>query len=395
MAHDEPSAQLHLELREAVQAALATHRPILHHLNADTSWLLQLPRPDSAVRNGGRLYYNILIDPWLGGYQIDFASWFSQQWHREPCAVGSIAAVEELAQEIEILASGLRIGAGRKSSKNAELEDGNLETFIDALAISHEFTDHCHQETLLQLHPDVPVFAVKEAVKVIRGWQHFRTITKIDEFGPADDVDWRSTSVPPLPEWVGIGRLVQHSDVGNLHSALMITFNNQHARTRLSHPNGHSHARKRHATIGPDESEESAEAVIYTPHGIAAQELSMVTRASPTIRTLALVHGLQNVRLKPTKGITALQINRGGLNGLEAQRALNARYWVSTHDEIKRGRGLIGWLLQQQTITPKEASSQLQRSAGDRAEAGTNGRGDASDDTHWVSVGNGESKILE
>jgi len=154
---DAPSAQLHQGLRDAVTRELLQRRPLLHHLNADTSWLLQLPRPAAAAKRGGRVYYNILIDPWLAGGQSDVAKWFSQQWHATESKVKSIAEVEELAREIEILAEGLRLGRGREKSVFGS--DVDIKTFIDAVAISHEFTDHCHKETLLDIDPDVPVFA--------------------------------------------------------------------------------------------------------------------------------------------------------------------------------------------------------------------------------------------
>lgn len=159
-AHDDaPSAQLQLEIRDAMVRKLAARRPILHHLNADTSWLLQIPRPASAVKHGSRIYYNILIDPWLQGGQSDVAKWFSQQWHATESAVKTIAEVEEVARQIEIMAGGLRMGKKRRTS-NLEVAPG-VETFIDAVAISHEFTDHCHKDTLLEVHPDVPVFATE------------------------------------------------------------------------------------------------------------------------------------------------------------------------------------------------------------------------------------------
>jgi hypothetical protein len=153
---DAPSAQLNLELRDAVVKAFATRRPILHHLNADTSWLLQIPRPASAVKHGSRIFYNILIDPWLQGPQSDVARWFSQQWHAIESAVQSIAEVEEMARQIEILAGGLRVQKGRKGLDN--------ESCIDAVAISHEFTDHCHRDTLVEIHPNVPVFATEVCI---------------------------------------------------------------------------------------------------------------------------------------------------------------------------------------------------------------------------------------
>jgi hypothetical protein len=151
---DEPSEQLHLETRDAVVRALATRRPILHHLNADTSWLLQIPRPANAVKHGSRVYYNVLIDPWFVGGQSDVAKWFSQQWHATPSAVQSIAEVEELVRQVELLAGGMRRGSKRRAGADDE-------SLVDAVAISHEFTDHCHKETLLEVHRDVPVFATE------------------------------------------------------------------------------------------------------------------------------------------------------------------------------------------------------------------------------------------
>lgn len=156
---DAASQQIHDEIHDALVKALATRRPVLHHLNADTSWLLQIPRPSNAVKHGSRLYYNILIDPWFTGGQSDVAKWFSQQWHATESAVQSIAEVEALALNVDTLAGGTR----------ENLED---ETLIDAVAISHEFTDHCHKETLLEVHQDVPVFATEVSHDIFRFHKH-------------------------------------------------------------------------------------------------------------------------------------------------------------------------------------------------------------------------------
>ncbi|KAK4950962.1 hypothetical protein LTR10_010955 [Elasticomyces elasticus] len=394
MASDEPFEQLHAELRAAVQNSLGSRRPVLHHLNADTSWFLQIPRPESAVRNGGRFYYNILIDPWFQGTQTDFAAWFSRQWHATKSAVGSIAELEELAWESEVLTAGLRTGSSSRKS-NAAVE--HEQTFIDALVISHEFTDHCHKETLLEVNADVPVFATKEALKVIQGWKHFRSTTLIDVFGVHGDTDWRGTSSPPLPAWIGIGRLLQKHDMGNLHSALLITFNNRHVRTKLNKAIKPAVNRtKRHEAIALNEDEEAAEAIIYTPHGIASSDLTLLPEASPPIHTLALLHGLHNVRLGGA-GRAAMQINLGAKNGLEVQRLLKADYWIGTHDEIKEGKGLVGWLLRRDDVTYGDA---VKKGWKDKDGKSGNSKKELSevlsdlDGTNWVELRNGESKVL-
>ena len=49
------------------------------------------------------------------------------------------------------------------------------------------------------------------------------------------------------------------------------------------------------------------------------------------------------------------QLNLGALNGLKAQRKSGAKYWVSTHDEVKIGGGLIAPFLRRKVWTIKEA----------------------------------------
>jgi hypothetical protein len=132
------------ELRASILASQGTE-PILHHLNADSSWLVQIPYPPHSPGSEGRKFFNIVLDPWLSGPQSDVASWFSKQWHAIPPHYSSISAVEELCREVEAL---LGDGEGKGEAR-----------WIDAVAISHEFTDHCHEGTMRELNPNTPIFA--------------------------------------------------------------------------------------------------------------------------------------------------------------------------------------------------------------------------------------------
>ena len=64
-----------------------------------------------------------------------------------------------------------------------------------------------------------------------------------------------------------------------------------------------------------------------------------MTVAVPPVRTLALIHGLHEVKL------ARQQLNLGAENGLLVQRQLGAKYWIGTHDEVKHASGLVSWLL--------------------------------------------------
>ncbi|KAF2864882.1 hypothetical protein BDV95DRAFT_508490 [Massariosphaeria phaeospora] len=381
---DAPSAQLHLEIRDAVVRALATRRPILHHLNADTSWLLQIPRPASAIKHGSRIYYNILIDPWFVGGQADVARWFSQQWHATESAVKSIAEVEELAQQVELLTGGMRLGRGSIRKRNVEVE---TETCIDAVAISHEFTDHCHMETLLEVHPNVPVFATDDAAKLVASWGHFRTVVTTPTFTDAA-TDWHDYSLAPLPSWLSISRLTAHKDTLFYHSALLITF--------ATHPFLPTTPKKRPSlSINGDGFDfdaanppsEPAECIIYTPHGIPHTALAPVAAADPPLHTLAFLHGLHDVSITNTS-----QLNLGAKNGVLAQRFLRAKYWIATHDEVKTGGGLMRFFLKRKIWTLDDA---LREARAELSGADTYMDDDEFGDVRFEDVGNGESRILE
>jgi hypothetical protein len=379
---DDPSTELHQLIRDSIIRSLAIRRPLLHHLNADTSWLLQIPRPASAIRHSARIYYNILIDPWLTGGQSDFASsWFSQKWHATPSAVSSITAVDELAREIELLGGETFLDARHRKHSVEEQEQvqEEIRTFVDAVAISHEFTDHCHKNTLLTVDRDVPVFATEKAATLIRSWGHFRDVHTVPPFTSASS-DWRANSLPPLPEWLSISRIVAEKDTQYSHSALVIAFNTT--------PFTYSFSSSISAY-------DAAEVVIYTPHGVTAEALAPVSEADPPLHTLALIHGLHDVAIG-----SAQQLNLGAHNGLRAQRLLNAKYWVGTHDAVNKAYGLVSWFLRRKVVSIEEAVAAARKLAKDAdGDAVMNGdvlgAGDEWDHVKFEEIGNGESRILE
>lgn len=343
------STQLQTTLNDSIREALNSHRPLLTHLNADTTWLLSIPYPSRADNTFNKSYYHILIDPWLRGGQSDVAAFFSQQWHADPSAVQSINEVEEVIKGIEEVAH-----------KKGAASDGS---WIDVVVVSHEFTDHMHKETLLEIPRTVPVLATSKAAAAITSWTHFDHVEEIPRF----DGDWSQASAEHLPSWVGISRVAKAGvDLLYYHSAVMITF----SKSADQNP-GIEHE---YAT--------TPEAVIYTPHGIDPGDLTMVGNAQPSIRTLALLHGLQDISLPRA------QLNKGAHNGLKVQRLLNAKYWVGTHDEIKRGGGIVSWFLNRKAITLKEALEKEVRDNGESGDVEKVG------DIKFMEVGNGESLIL-
>ncbi|KAL8795821.1 MAG: hypothetical protein Q9195_001701 [Heterodermia aff. obscurata] len=259
------------------------------------------------------------------GVQIDYFPWFSRQRHAIRPVVESIKDLNKCLADIENVIQQRSSPSGH--SQSDAIEKGNSNPYIDAVLISHEFTDHCNEQTLRELDATTPIFATKAAAAVIRRWHHFPVVQDISEFArPA--CDWTEFS-PSLPKWLGIVRFVSSLDIGHLHSAVMICYNLQY----------------------DSQEKQPAEAIIYTPHGIRADSLSQISQAMPIIRPLALIHGLHEVF------VCGQQLNLGALNGLEVQRSTGAKYWIATHDEVKQGKGLISYLLARNELTLDEATS--------------------------------------
>lgn len=221
-----------------------------------------------------KAYFHLLINPWLKGGQSDVVKFFSQQWHAHESAVQTITEVEEVIGCIEDLASS---GSALPPSYPAQRQPNAT---IDAVVVSHEFTDYMHKETLLEVPLSVPVFAASKAAGIIRSWKHFKVVATMPTNLTGKNRDWRVASIEPLPSWLGISRLGQDKiDLLYYHSAVMFAFGGS--------------GKDRNTDI------EKAEAVIYTPRGITPEDLKPIATAEPPIQTLAQMHGLHDVRIGP------------------------------------------------------------------------------------------------
>jgi hypothetical protein len=112
----------------------------------------------------------------------------------------------------------------------------------------------------------------------------------------------------------------------------------------------------------------------------------MLSTAAPRLRNLAFLHGLQDVSLG-----WGQQLNLGAVNAVKAQKVLQAKYWIGTHDEDKPSSGLVARFLKTKKRTVAEALSQL-NSAGNEP---SNGAYDWAADLKCVELRNGESILLE
>ena len=280
-----------------------TAQPSITHLNADTSWLLQFPYPCDS--KSGRRRCNIVIDPWFRGSQVDFAPWISEQCHAVPSSVQSIPELDATLRDEE----------GKATVDDIRAAEAH-ESYIDAIVISHEFTDHCHKLTLVEADPRIPVHAPGTPAALIRSWKHFHHVHEVPVLTKNACASW-TDHVSQVAPWLSLCRLTSPRDVGALHSGLLFAFD---PRT--------------------DGGLGEREGLLYTPHGVEAEAIPWVTDLQPPLRFLALIHGLHEV-----SATSLLKINLGAGNGVRLKHDLGAKYWITTHDEVKNGKGLVGRVL--------------------------------------------------
>ena len=120
----------------------------LQRLNMDNSWFLGLGNT------------SLLIDPWLEGPEVDYASWFNTQWHKTP-----------------------------------PLPYPEIPAF-DAILITQKYPDHFHEVTLKKLDPKV-IFAPHSLRKRISSLLPDAETYFFDKNRSA--FDWRGLTLKHLP----------------------------------------------------------------------------------------------------------------------------------------------------------------------------------------------------
>jgi len=264
------------------------------HLNADTSWLIVFDE------------FNILLDPWLFGSQTDFFRYFSTQEHSVPPSIQNI--------------------------------DRDLDMQINAIIISHEFSDHCHEQTLRSFSATIPVFATNNASKRIRRWNYFQHVFDIpllDDRPENFTLSMLSRQQPQLnmPNTINVGYIPEKGFMAlpSLHGATCISFlvNNQQ---------WHS--------------------LLYIPHGCKQSSICDWLEQQSNVTVSILLQGFNRVYNPIWLGGL---LNYGCNEAAKLAVAVKARYWIPTHDEDKIASGLVSKFLKRDYSTIANAQIQLEK----------------------------------
>ncbi|KIV87962.1 hypothetical protein B0A52_05637 [Exophiala mesophila] len=297
---------------EFLKTAFSSKRPTITRLNDDTSWLVSIPHPDDDGVSGGPSFFNFLVDPWFHTKQVIISEWFLVQWHVHESRISSIADLEEFLQHT--------IGQKRHPATISV-----PTSYIDAVIVSHDTTDHCHKETLKQVSAAVPIFASPSAAREISSWKHFRTVVSLPQ-GNQAKFDWRTANLHPLPGWLGMKHLSQGEHFDSLYGGIALYFT------------------KSASSLG-------VEALIYAPHGIKASAATWLGAAEPKVELVALIYPWTEAK------IMGLAATYGREEGEKLLLGTKSRYWIDTHDGEKISSGILSWFLAKRCRIDSHAES--------------------------------------
>lgn len=68
---------------------------------------------------------------------------------------------------------------------------------------------------------------------------------------------------------------------------------------------------------------------------------------------MALLHGAHDVGIWGVK-----QLNLGGENAVKVQKVIGARYWIGTHDEVKKAGGFLAPFLRRRIVVAGNAADE-------------------------------------
>ncbi|CAF1165109.1 unnamed protein product [Adineta steineri] len=253
----------------------------LRHLNDDTSWLIIYDN------------FKILLDPWLFGSQIDYFHYFSRQEH----------AIQPSIQNIT--------------------RDLNME--IDAIIISHEFTDHCHEETLRSLSSTIPIYATTNAAKRIRRWNYFQYVYTIPILNNQSQLN--------ISDRIRVGYIEEKGflSLPSLHGATCISF-------LIDNQQWHS--------------------LLYIPHGCEQTSICEWFNKQSNVNICILLQGFDRVFNPIWLGGL---LNYGCNQAAKLAIGLKVKHWIGTHDENKIASGLVSLFLKRHNYTIDDAKLELEK----------------------------------
>ena len=270
-----------------------------------------------------------LIDPWLDeSEQVDYHTAFSEQRRTLPALVTSIAGLENLLAKEGY--------AGNASDKRG------ISRQIDAILISHPFTDHCHPGTLKDCPSRIPILVTSDAKPALESLLGGRkklenekraiyVLDKADHHEAPAFSNKQCTRI--LPCNVEILQILPRERFSMLSGAASIAWTKLHGGILVLWK----------PPLCDISTQTKTHSMIYTPHGIGVKSIPKWLSGKDMFSG-AILTSLDKIVL-PSWLSGVVNLGLSSALDLIKQDVYTPKYILATHEERKEAKGIVARLI--------------------------------------------------
>lgn len=304
----------------------------LRRINFDSTWLLTLPTlPDHPTST-----CNLLIDPWLSdAEQIDLIVSFSGQKRQTAALASSISELENVLEQESVL-------------RNTSSDQRPTSNKVDAIIISHPFSDHLHPETLTdeRVAERIPIFVTQDAEgalkKVLGSKSKSHSIKTIKAANFNSPPSWISDNSEnknsaPLPNNIEILQALPQEKYLHFQGPAGMAWKKLHGGLIF-------------LWRSKTDQSQTLNSIVYSPHGLTSNSIpTWLTDKELSIQHWAILTMFDKLTLPNWLSGTVNIGLAAVLEMLQGDEKTSprypARYIIDTHGEFKDMRGLVARLL--------------------------------------------------
>jgi hypothetical protein len=282
-----------------------------------------------------------LIDPWLDeSEQVDYHASFSQQKRTTPALANSIDDLEAL----------LKAEDAEAESNSSTSKPRPKSHRIDAILLSHPFTDHMHPPTIQKGMSEKTLFLVtwdsKAALMSLLGGKR-----KVEERG-INVLELVKADFTQKPAFLNNNERNQTAKRALPYNLEIMQLQPRERFSLLAGPAGIAWSKLHGAILimwsNPDHKDSSASvehhSMLYTPHGISPTSIPTWLHKSATIESEAILTSLDKIVL-PNWLSGVVNLGLPAAIDLIKQEVYTSKRILATHDERKEAKGLVATLI--------------------------------------------------
>ena len=272
----------------------------VERVNGDTSFFIKLINTTKTI--------TYLLDPWLLGSEIDCSTCFNEQYLIEPSI-----SIDKIGK-------------------------------VDAIIISHEFSDHCHEKTLLLLDENIPILSTKSAINRLKRNSILKNRTLIEI--PTTNCKKNKINFLDYND-IKISLICASGIFDYVHNALIIIPNYSNIKNENEGIDEKDVFLTNNSSTNTDNDDDktmknSTGGLLYSPHGIFISDFSSsIIKDLVDYKLDILLITMTEYKLPLILGGT---VNLGLIKAKNVSDIIKSKVVIDCHSEKKKASGIIPFI---------------------------------------------------